>query len=74
MSWNRRGGPGVKATRIKATDAQAVLAAAYLADVYNDRSELLVGIDVLLDELTYHPNPKRVPAFERALECLGYHL
>ncbi|MFC9635340.1 DEAD/DEAH box helicase [Streptomyces mirabilis] len=65
---------GVKATRIKATDTQAVLAAEYLAETYGDRNELLVGIDVLLDELAYHPNPKRVPVFERALERLGYHL
>ncbi|MFJ5016975.1 DEAD/DEAH box helicase [Streptomyces griseoluteus] len=65
---------GVKTTRIKATDTQAALAASYLAEKYSDRNELLVGIDVLLDELTYHSNPKRVPIFERALERLGYHL
>ncbi|MFM9458163.1 hypothetical protein [Streptomyces europaeiscabiei] len=65
---------GVKATRIKATDTQVVLAAAYLSETYSDRNELLVGIDVLLDELTYHPNPKRVPVFERSLERLGCHL
>jgi hypothetical protein len=60
---------GVKATRIKATDPQAVMAAAYLARTYANRNDLLVGIDVLVDELIYHPN--RVPAFERALERLG---
>ncbi|QNA72005.1 DEAD/DEAH box helicase family protein [Streptomyces sp. So13.3] len=60
---------GVKATRIKVTDPQAVMAAAYLARTYANRNDLLVGIDVLVDELIYHP--KRVPAFERALERLG---
>ncbi|MFB6833389.1 hypothetical protein [Streptomyces hydrogenans] len=42
--------------------------------MYADRNELLVGIDVLLDELVYHPSQKRVPVFERALKRLGYHL
>ncbi|MGW4513027.1 DEAD/DEAH box helicase [Streptomyces sp. NPDC004393] len=65
---------GVKATRIKPTDTQAVLAAGFLANTYADRNELLVGVDVLLDELVYHPSQKRVPVFERALERLGYHL
>ncbi|MEU3408908.1 DEAD/DEAH box helicase [Streptomyces sp. NPDC006670] len=65
---------GVKPTRIKPTDTQAVLAAGFLANTYADRNELLVGIDVLLDELTYHPSQKKVPVFERALERLGHHL
>ncbi|MFZ3491747.1 DEAD/DEAH box helicase [Streptomyces sp. 5.8] len=65
---------GVKPTRIKPTDTQAVLAAGYLANAYADRNELLVGIDVLLDELIYHPSQKKVPVFERALERLGHLL
>ncbi|MFD5343935.1 DEAD/DEAH box helicase [Streptomyces anulatus] len=65
---------GVKPTKIKPTDTQAVLAAGYLANAYADRNDFLVGVDVLLDELVYRPDQKQVPVFERALERLGYHL
>ncbi|MDX2853070.1 hypothetical protein PV342_32440 [Streptomyces sp. PA03-3a] len=43
-----------------------------MASTYADRNELLVGVDVLLADLDYHPD--RVPAFERAWERLGFHL
>lgn len=65
---------GVKPTRIRPADTQVVLAAGYLANTYADRNELLVGVDVLLDELIYRPDQKQVPVFERALERLGFHL
>ncbi|MDH6130971.1 hypothetical protein P3T37_000338 [Kitasatospora sp. MAA4] len=63
---------GVKATRLTANNPQTIQAAKYLETTYRDRNSLLLGIDSLLADLVY--DPKRVPAFEAALERLGLHL
>ncbi|MGV9267467.1 DEAD/DEAH box helicase [Kitasatospora sp. NPDC003701] len=63
---------GVKATRLTVNNPQTVQAAEFLERTYRDRNELLLGIDALLADLGY--DPKRVPAFEAALERLGLHL
>ncbi|MFD4634783.1 helicase, partial [Streptomyces sp. NPDC058284] len=63
---------GVKPTRIKPTDVQANLAAEFLARTYKDRNRFLLGVNALLDDLSYTPG--REAAFEVALERLGRHL
>jgi len=53
---------------------QASTAAEFLATRYDSGNDLLIGINAILDDLVYDPDPNRVNAFEQAVADLGEHL
>jgi hypothetical protein len=63
---------GVSYQRLKAGEAQAAQAAAYLFAAYTDANTLRLGFEALTDDLVF--DDQRVPEFENALEHLGEHL
>jgi hypothetical protein len=60
---------GVTYRRLPAAADQAQAAAATLASRYQDRNDLLVGVNAILDDLAFDPN--RTDEFEDAFEIAG---
>ncbi|WP_457134845.1 hypothetical protein [Mycobacteroides abscessus] len=66
---------GVTYQRISASAQQASAASDYLSRIYSDdRTQLRVGFEVLLDALRFDPSQTAVEAFEQAFCNLGEHL
>jgi hypothetical protein len=63
---------GITARRVTAADNQAQAAARFLSERYEEPSDLIVGVNALLEDLSFDPD--RTDEFEDALERLGKHL
>ena len=63
---------GVGYDRLRPLADQAAAAASFLADNYIGPAEMLLGVNALLDDLTF--DPEHVAEFEDAMEALGAHL
>lgn len=66
---------GIAYVRLKgAAVRQAQQSAHFLASEYGSPNDLLIGVNGLLADLVYDPNPALVEPFEQALSRLGVHL
>jgi hypothetical protein len=53
---------------------QAEAAATFLGGLYSSGTDLLIGVNAILDSLAFDPDPARVDPFEQAVADLGTHL
>ena len=66
---------GIAYLRLKGrAGEQAEAAAAFLRDQYPSGSDLLIGVNAILDDLLFDTDPARVDPFEQAIADLGTHL
>lgn len=63
---------GVQYDRLRPLADQAAAAAAFLAETYQEPTEMLLGVNALLDDLVF--DSEHVNEFEDAMEALGAHL
>ena len=66
---------GIAYVRLKGrAGEQAEAAALFLRDQYPSGSDLLIGVNAILDDLVFDSDPSRVDPFEQAVADLGTHL
>ena len=64
----------LSAKPVRGREQQAISASEFLGATYEDSVTLQLGIQSMLDDLTFLPGAERVEAAEAAIKALGLHL